>query len=145
MKNIIKLISTHFFIITVCVLIVTGLSYIIDGETSIPLYYPFEVIAIGLSTALASAIFCFKKEPTIKQILKRIPFHFVCIEFIVLSAGYLIGWYDNFLSSIPIFISVIVVYVIVCIVTIVSFKKATNSANSINEALKKYNADEENT
>lgn len=141
MKNVIKLVATHFFIITVCVLAVTGLSYILDGEKSIPLYYPFLVIGIGLATALPSAIFYFKKEPTKKQIYKRIPFHLLCIETIVLTVGYFIGWYNSFSSAIPIALSVIFIYLIVFLSTLFTHR---NAVKDINKALEKYNSDEEN-
>lgn len=140
MKDIIKLVVTHFFVITVSVLFVISLADTLSGVKSFPVDYPWMIIITGIITALPSFLFYFKTEPTKKQFKFRFRIHFVIIESIVMVEGYLLGWYTDLLWGIIIFLMVLLVYAIVCIYT---FATHWSAAKDINKALERFNEMEE--
>lgn len=140
MKDMIKLVITHFFIITVGVLFVTSLSNLAEGNKLIPAELPWQILLTSAITALPSFLFYFKKEPTKKQFVARCIIHFVIIESIVMAEGALFGWYKGFLGGVILFGMILFVYLIVWIY---SYFMSRSLANDINSALKRINEDEE--
>lgn len=141
MRDTIKLVITHFFIITVGALFVTSISDLIEGNKMIPAELPWLILLTGIITALPSFLFCFKKEPSKRQFLVRCVLHFFVIEAIVMFEGRLFGWYSEFLGGIILFCMVLFVYILVW--TYSYFVNRT-LANDINCALKRINENEEN-
>ncbi len=141
MKDIIKLIITHFFIITVSVLFFICLINQIAGTESYSAEFPWIIMLAGITGAIPSVLFYFKKEPTKKQFILRFIIHFIIVEIIIMTEGFFLNFYESFVGGLIIFAIVIFVYAVVCIY---SFFVANNTANSINNALEVFNADEEN-
>lgn len=143
-KNAIKMIIRHFFMITVCVMFVTAMSDLITGDFSwdysYDAGYPWLIMLTGLLGALPSALFYFGKEPTKKKFYARVAVHFILIEAVIMTEGFILKWYENFLNAAIIFAVILVIYVMVWLFTI---KTTSMDAENINEALKKFNADEE--
>ena len=141
LKDTIKMVISHFFIICVCVLTAIGVSNLIAGSTSgYPKEFPLHILLIGFTSALPSFLFYFKKEPTRRQFLLRILLHFCCIMAIVLGEGRLLGWYDNPVDMAIIAGTVVLVYLAVWFISVRSGSKAEQG---INEALKNFNKEEE--
>ena len=132
MKNLIKLVVTHFFIITVCVLFVTSISNLFSGNAPYSPEYPWTILLTGLVGAVPSFLFYFKNEPTKKQFATRFVIHFFLIEILIMTEGYMLGWYESIVEAIVISSMIIFVYLIVCLYTFIVSK---NTADSINKAL----------
>ena len=141
MKDIIKTLITHFFVITVSVLFVISLANLISGVECYPASYPWMVLITGLLTALPSLIFFSKKELNKKSYIIRTVINFLINGSIVLILGYLWKWYKTFGYALLVFFMYVFVYVIVCAY---SYFIQYRTARSINDALKKFNSDEDN-
>lgn len=143
-KNIIKMIITHFFMISVCVMFITALIDVITGDFSwgytYQPSYPWLIMLTGLLGALPSALFYFRKEPTKKQFYMRVVIHWVMIEAVIMTEGFFLGWYHDFLNAFIIFAIILIVY---GMVWFFSAKTTSKDAVDINEALKKLNSEEE--
>ena len=77
-KETIGMVLSHFFIITVCVMLVTATLDLIVGGVSLSgytKYYPWIAMLTGLAGALPSFLFCFKNEPTKKRFYLRVVLH----------------------------------------------------------------------
>ena len=140
MKDIIKMVVSHFFIITVCVTAVIGFSNLISGNTAgYPSGFPLHMLLVGATSALPSLLFWFRKEPMRKQFIVRLAMHFVCIQTVVLGEGYLLNWYDDAAEMAFVAGTVVLVYVAVWLITKYSNNKAEQN---INAALKNFNEEE---
>lgn len=141
MKNTLKMILSHFFVITVGVLFVTSISEILDHgfslEYTFSASYPWTVMLTGVLGALPSLLFYFKKEPTRKQFLIRIIIHFILIVMLILTEGKLVGWYSNLVEGLSIFASILAIYVLVWFIT---YRANKNTAKNINKALQNLNS-----
>ena len=141
MKNTIKMVISHFFIITTSVTAVLGVcNYFSSDFTGYPREFPLYMLLIGATSALPSFLFYFRGEPTRSQFIVRVVLHFLCILAVVLGEGWLIGWYDSPAEMAFIVGIVVLVYIIVWVVTMHSNSKAEQG---INEALKRYNEEDE--
>lgn len=140
MRNTIKLVITHFFIITTGVLFVTSISNLIEGNEMISAGQPWQILLTGAITALPSFLFYFRNEPTKKRFLVRCFIHFVIIEAVVMTEGALFGWYEGLLGAIILFDVILCIYLIVWIYSCFMHRSL---ANDINSALKRINEDEE--
>lgn len=144
MKYILKLITLHFFIITVGVLFFTSIEPLLEcglsGELIYPSWYPCMVMLTGLIGAIPSFLFYFKDEPTRKQFLFRVVLHFIIIEALIMTEGWLFGWYDTLLNGLVIFGMIFAVYICVWFF---SYRLNFSVAKDINDALKRINGDEE--
>ena len=139
MKDAIKLVISHFFIITVCVLTVIGVSNLFTSDFSgYPKEFPLHLLLIGASSALPSFLFYFKNEPTRKQFVIRIILHFCCIMAVVLGEGRLLGWYDSFAEMAVIAGMIVLVYLAVWFISV---RAGSKTEQNINEALKNINND----
>lgn len=139
MKEKIKTLITHFFVITVSVLFVISLANTIDGAKYYPSSFPWTVLLTGLLTALPSFVFFSKKELSKKNFAVRLVLNFLINGSIVLFLGYLWKWYTTFGYAMIVFAMYVFVY---AIVIAYSYFVQYRTAKSINEALKKFNADE---
>ncbi len=138
-KDCVKLVINHFFIITVAVLFFTGASSFLPNHEGYPSEYPWIVLLTGVLGALPSLFFCFRKEPTKTQFVIRCAIHFILIEAIVMCEGALVGWYDNLIDGLIIFVSVVIIY---AFVWFYSYKTEKKTANNINDALSKLNEED---
>ena len=132
LKEIIKEVIKDFFIITVAMLFVVSLAN--------PPYFPWVVMGTGAVTSIPTLLFYFKEEPTKLQARIRIVIHFCLIQAIVMTEGFLLGWYKNFPMALLVFAMVTAVYLLKFLF---SYITRTSTAKSINESLKKFNADED--
>lgn len=140
-KDTIKMVVSHFFIITVCVMTVIAVSNLLAGNTTCyPQEYPLHLLLVGSTSALPSFLFYFKQEPTRRQFIIRMILHFCCIETVVLVEGWLLGWYDTAADMAIVAGMVVLVYLAVWFITRRSNNKA---AQGINEALKNFNDEDE--
>ncbi len=139
--RVLKMLIIQFLLISVCVLLGMGLmSVVTNNHNPWPWYYPFEVLAISVATAIPSLVYISKNELSKNQFIIRAIIHFVLLIGIVLGMGYWFSWWTQF-SGIIIVLSVfIVIYVFVFLITYLTDK---NESNKINEALKNINHDEE--
>lgn len=140
LKEIIKEVIKDFFIITVAMLFVVSLANSIALIDYYPPDFPWIVMGTGAVTSLPSLLFYFKEEPTKRQYRIRIAIHFCVIQTIVMTEGFLLNWYTNLLMALVIFAMITAVYLLTFLF---SYITSTNTANSINESLKKFNADED--
>ena len=140
MKEPIKMVITHFFVITVAVLFFTTLSNTIDGVEEYPIFFIWQVFITGIVSALPSIIFYSKKELTKRQWKLRYVIHFILIESIILTEGRIFNWYSNFLSALVIVLIVVFVYIVVFTY---SYFIDFNDAQKVNSALRTFNKDEE--
>lgn len=139
MKNVLKMVGLHFFIITTLVLFVDGIGHILEGAKTIRVYEPFVILGVGFISALPSLLFYFKKEPSKLQFVLRFVFHFIIVEAVVLTSGYYVRWYSDLISGVVMFFTILAIYLFVCIFTFINGK---STANSINEALDKIRDEE---
>ncbi len=141
MKDTVKMVISHFFIITVCVMTAIGVSNLFAQDfPGYPKEFPLHLLLVGATTALPSFLFHFKTEPTRKQFICRMLLHFTCIMIIVLGEGYVLGWYDNIRGMAIIAGTIVLVYLAVWFITVRTENKIEQG---INEALKNINQDEE--
>ena len=139
MKDTIKMVISHFFIITVCVMTAIGLCNIfLPGFHGYDRFFPLHMLFIGASTALPSFLFYFRKEPTRGQFLLRVVLHFFCIITVVLGEGYILKWFESIAEMAVVTAIVLLVYLTVWIITRLSSSKVEQG---INEALKNFNGD----
>lgn len=141
MKDTIKMVISHFFIITVCVTAAIGIpNFFIADHGGYPKEFPLHLLLIGATSALPSLLFYFKKEPTRRQFVFRVILHFCCIMAVVLGEGWLLGWYGSVTDMLYIGAVVVIVYLAVWLITARVNKTA---ADGMNRALKNLNSDEE--
>ena len=140
LKEIIKEVIKDFFIITVAMLFVVSLANSIALIEYYPPYFPWVVMGTGAVTSIPTLLFYFKEEPTKLQARIRIVIHFCLIQAIVMTEGFLLGWYKNFPMAFLVFAMVTAVYLLTFLF---SYITRTSTAKSINESLKKFNADED--
>lgn len=140
LKEIIKEVIKDFFIITVAMLFVVSLANSIILIDYYPPDFPWIVMGTGALTSLPSLLFYFKEEPTKCQYRIRIAIHFCVIQAIVMTEGFLLNWYESFPMALFIFAMITAVYLLTFLF---SYVTSTNTANSINKSLKKFNADED--
>lgn len=141
MKDTIKTLITHFFVITVSVLFVISLANLIDGAKYYPASYPWMVLITGALTALPSLIFFSKKELSKNSYRIRTVINFLINGSIVMILGYLWKWYTSFGYALLVFLMYVFVYAIVCAY---SYFVQYHTAQSINKALERFNSDENN-
>ena len=144
MKEWIKVVGMHFFIITVGVMFFTSIEPLFEcgfsSELIYPAWYPWMVMLVGIVGAVPTLLFHFKKEPTKKQFFVRTLLHFAVIETLIMVMGYIFKWYTTLSGAVTVFVMILAVYVFVWFFTI---KLDYSLADNINEALKKINDDEE--
>lgn len=141
MRDTVKLVITHFFIISTGVLFIISLSNLLfDGNEPLKPELPWQILLTGLLTALPSLLFSFKKEPTKKQFQLRVAIHFIVIETIVMTEGILFKWYEDFISALVLFFVILAVYIFVWAY---SYFMNIHLAKGINAALKRFNEDED--
>ncbi len=133
LKEIIKEVIKDFFIITVAMLFVVSLA----NSIALIKYYPdfmWVVMGTGAVTSIPTLLFYFKEEPTKLQARIRIVIHFCLIQAIVMTEGFLLGWYKNFPMALLVFAMITAVYLLTFLF---SYITRTSTAKSINESLKK--------
>ena len=137
MKDAIKLVVEHFFMITVGVLFFTSLGFI--GAETIPSFYPWMVLLSGIAGAIPTLLFYFRTEPTKKQFIIRVILHFIVIVTLIMTLGFVFGWYTNLLEGLIILGVILAVY---ASVWFLSYKLNASQAKNINDALNRINDDE---
>ena len=137
MKDAIKLVVEHFFMITVGVLFFTSIGNI--GAESIPPNYPWMVLLSGIAGAIPTLLFYFRSEPTKKQFIVRAILHFIVIVTLIMTLGFVFGWYTNLLEGLIILGVILAVY---ASVWFLSYKLNASQAKNINDALNRINDDE---
>lgn len=139
--RIVKMIAMQFLLITVGMLLGIGLmNVLLRDYNDLPWFFPFEILAVALSTALASLVYLSKNELSKKGMMIRQIIHFILLLVIVYSFGYLFKWWSE-LSGILIVGAIFLgIYAIVFIVT---YRMEKKDSFKINEALKKLPKDEE--
>ena len=137
MKEAIKLVVEHFFMITVGVLFFTSFGHI--GAESIPSFYPWMVLLSGVAGSVPTLLFYFRTEPTKKQFIVRVILHFVVIVTLIMTLGFIFGWYTDFSEGLIILGVILAVY---ASVWFLSYKLNVSMANNINDALNRLNDDE---
>ena len=139
--RIVKMIAMQFLLITVGMLLGIGLMNVfLRDYNDLPWFFPFEILAVALSTALASLVYLSKNELSKKGMMIRQIIHFILLLVIVYSYGYLFKWWSE-LSGILIVGAIFLgIYAIVFIVT---YRMERKDSFKINEALKKLPKDEE--
>ena len=93
LKEIIKEVIKDYFIITVAMLFVVSLANSIALIEYYPPDFPRVVIGTAAVTSIPTLLFYFKEEPTKLQARIRIVIHFCLIQAIVMTEGFLLGWY----------------------------------------------------
>ena len=137
MKDAIKLVVEHFFMITVGVLFFTSLGFI--GAETIPSFYPWMVLLSSVVGSVPTLLFYFRTEPTKKQFIVRVILHFVVIVTLIMTLGFIFSWYTDFFEGLIIFGMILAVY---ATVWFLSYKLNVSMANNINDALNRLNDDE---
>lgn len=141
MKETIRFVIMNFFIITVGVLFVISLATTLSGVEYYPAEYPWMVMLTGLLTALPAFIYHEKRAISKKQLILRFIIHFTVTGAIVMFLGYIWKWYESFGYAVLVFLMYVFVY---AIVSAYSYFIQYRDAQSINKALERFNADENN-
>lgn len=141
MKDTVKLVITHFFIISTGVLFIISLSNLLfDGNEPLSPELPWQIFLTGILGALPSFLFYFKNEPTKNQFRVRTVIHFIVIETVVMTEGAFFGWYESFIDGLILFAVILAVYLFVWAY---SYFMNMHLAKDINAALKRFNEDDE--
>ena len=141
MKDTVKLVITHFFIISTGVLFIISLSNLLfAGSEPLSPELPWQIFLTGILGALPSFLFYFKNEPTKNQFRVRTVIHFIVIETVVMTEGAFFGWYGNFVGALVLFVVILAVYLFVWVY---SYFMNMHLAKDINAALKRFNEDDE--
>ena len=94
--RIVKMIAMQFLLITVGMLLGIGLmNVLLRDYNDLPWFFPFEILAVALSTALASLVYLSKNELSKKGMMIRQIIHFILLLVIVYSYGYLFKWWSE--------------------------------------------------
>lgn len=141
MKDTVKLVISHFFIISTGVFFVMSLSNLLfEGNEPLSPELPWEIFLTGILGALPSFLFSFKNEPTKKQFRVRTVIHFIVIETVVMTEGALFEWYGGLADALVLFVVILAVYLFVWAY---SYFMNMHLARDINAALKRFNEDDE--
>lgn len=141
MKDTVKLVITHFFIISTGVLFIISLSNLLfDGNEPLSPELPWQIFLTGILGALPTFLFYFKNEPTKNQFRLRTVIHFIVIETVVMTEGVLFKWYEGLVGALVFFAVVLAVYLFVWAY---SYFMNMHLAKDINAALKRFNEDDE--
>ena len=141
MKDTVKIVITHFFIISTGVLFIISLSNLLfAGSEPLPPELPWQIFLTGILGALPSFLFYFKNEPTKNQFRVRTVIHFIVIETVVMTEGAFFGWYESFIDGLILFAVILAVYLFVWAY---SYFMNMHLAKDINAALKRFNEDDE--
>lgn len=141
MKDTVKLVISHFFIISTGVLFISSLSNLLfEGNEPLSPELPWEILLTGILGALPSFLFYFKNEPTKKQFRVRTVIHFFVIETVVMTEGALFEWYGSLADALVLFVVILGVYLFVWAY---SYFMNMHLARDINAALKRFNEDDE--
>ena len=139
--RIVKMIAIQFLLITVGMLLGIGLMSVFTRDyDDLPWFFPFEILAVALSTALASLVYLSKNELSKKGMIVRQIIHLILLLVIVYSFGYLFKWWSEWSG---ILIVGAIFFGIYAIVFIATYRMERKDSNKINEALKKLPKDEE--
>ncbi len=139
LREIGKLIVSQFFIITVGILFCTSVGNLFYEDVVYPAWYPWMIMLTGLVGSLPTALFHFRKEPTRKQFIIRTIIHFIVIEILIMTLGYIFGWYSEFIGGLIIFGMILAVY---AFVWFFSIRMDMSLAKNINAALERMNREE---
>lgn len=144
-KDMVKYVITQFCVITVGILFVSGAANLIlsQGRQETVTYsanYPLLVVFTGLVSALPSFLLWFKEEPTKRQCHIRMFLHFAAVELIVMVEGFFLGWYRDIVGALILFVIILLVYLLVYVHAYFTNK---DTADAINEALLRFNCEEE--
>ncbi len=139
-KDMIRLVISHFFMITVGVLFCTSAANLVYEDITYPAWYTWMIMLTGVVGALPTLLFYFKEEPTRKQFIVRVILHYIVIEILIMTLGYIFGWYSDFIGGLIIFGMILIVYGFVWFFSILT---DINSARGINDALAKMNDEDE--
>ena len=141
MKDTVKIVITHFFIISTGVLFIISLSNLLfDGNEPLSSELPWQIFLTGILGALPSFLFYFKNEPTKNQFRLRTVIHFIVIETVVMTEGAFFGWYESLIGALVHFVAILAVYLCVWAY---SYFMNIHLAKGINAALKRFNEDDE--
>lgn len=141
MKDTVKIVITHFFIISTGVLFIISLSNLLfDGSEPLSPELPWQIFLTGILGALPSFLFYFKNEPTKNQFRVRTVIHFIVIETVVMTEGAFFGWYENLIGALVHFVAILAVYLFVWAY---SYFMNMHLARDINAAIKRFNEDDE--
>ena len=139
--RIVKTIAIQFLLITVGMLLGIGLMSVFTRDyDNLPWFFPFEILAVALSTALASLVYLSKNELSKKGMIVRQIIHLILLLVIVYSFGYLFKWWSEWSGILIVGVIFLGIYAIVFIAT---YRMERKDSNKINEALKKLPKDEE--
>ena len=139
--RIVKMIAIQFLLITVGMLLGIGLMSVFTRDyDNLPWFFPFEILAVALSTALASLVYLSKNELSKKGMIVRQIIHLILLLVIVYSFGYLFKWWSEWSGILIVGVIFLGIYAIVFIAT---YRMERKDSNKINEALKKLPKDEE--
>ena len=139
--RIVKMIAIQFLLITVGMLLGIGLMSVFTRDyDDLPWFFPFEILAVALSTALASLVYLSKNELSKKGMIVRQIIHLILLLVIVYSFGYLFKWWSEWSGILIVGVIFLGIYAIVFIAT---YRMERKDSNKINEALKKLPKDEE--
>ena len=141
MKDTVKLVITHFFIISTGVLFIISLSNLLfDGNEPLSPELPWQIFLTGILGALPTFLFYFKNEPTKNQFRLRTVIHFIVIETVDMTEGALFKWYEGLVGALAFFAVVLAVYLFVWAY---SYFMNMHLAKDINAAIKRFNEDDE--
>ncbi len=97
----------------------------------------WQPLPVGILTGLVSAVFFHGREMSRKEFVIRVISHYVCVNAIVLTCGYMFGWYVlSVLQVTLMLITTLIVYIVVYTLTYLNDQK---TAKRINQKLEEMN------
>jgi hypothetical protein len=139
MKEIIKMVVAQFFLITVLVLLATGVVFAVD-QYPVSWLYPFYVLGCGFFGAVPSLVFYSKSQMARRTFWIRVVLHFVLLSSVIMLFSYLFGVYSTPIGALWVFLTFFVIYLLVWLIT----ERVNHEKNRrFNEALKHFKEEEE--
>lgn len=139
MKEIIKTVFAQFFLITVLVLLATGIVFLIS-QYPVSWLYPFYVLGCGFFGAVPSLVFYSKKQMTRRAFWIRVILHFILLSAVIMLFSYLFQVYTTPLGALWVFLTFFLIYLTVWIIT----ERVYHERNRrFNDALKHFKEAEE--
>ncbi len=129
-----KLFTEMFASITTCVAFATAIftTFLFPVE-EVPSSILWQIMATSFLCAASSMIYSRERKPVGFLLF----FHYLCINVIVLGAGYFFEWYDVGQIS-NVIAMVILIAVIYAIVSLIFWKKGVKDAEQMNRRLQEY-------
>lgn len=132
MKNI-KFLFDQFVTITAFIVIVLGIIHLFTEDGYISSNSLIQIAGCGLLSTLPSVVYISKNEYSTKEYVIRAIIHYILLNIVVLSFGYVFNYYSTFNDGMIVFITILIVFICVHLSQIIFNKSEANKINKVLE------------